>query len=158
MQTPEDPRVAPAPGHPPTHSGVPRLGSVPVFVRDQQRALEFYRDKLKFQVLMDIPLSGGKRWIAVAREAGETELILYHPASFAKEETVRAELDARVGTWTGIVFLTDDIQHTYRAMHERGVVFETEPKRQPWGGWEAFFQDSEGNRFHLAQRPEGMPA
>jgi catechol 2,3-dioxygenase-like lactoylglutathione lyase family enzyme len=133
--------------------GITRLGSVPVFVRDQDRALAFYRDQLGFEVVLDLPLGGGRRWIAVARQRGETELILFHPASYAAGDEETAALDARVGQWTGIVFFTEDIEHTYRLLHERGVRFAAAPKRQAWGGWEAFFSDPEGNRFHLVQRP-----
>ena len=135
---------------------VTRLGSMPIFVTDQDRALEFYRDKLGFEVVYDVPIGGDRRWIAVAREKGETELILFHPESYSGNAERSEELHKRVGIWTGIIFLTDDIQADYKMLCESGVEFDSEPQKQPWGGWEAFFRDPDGNRFHLAQRPAGM--
>lgn len=149
MQTVDASLAAP----PAADLGITRLGSVPVFVRDQARAIAFYRDRLGLQVVLDVPLGGGRRWIALARAPGETELILFHPASYAGRADKTAALEARVGQWTGIVFLTDDIERTYRLLRERGVAFDGPPKRQAWGGVEAFFSDPEGNRFHLVQRP-----
>jgi predicted enzyme related to lactoylglutathione lyase len=62
----------------------------------------------------------------------------------------------RVGVWTGIVFLTDDISASYTELKNQGVKFEAEPKRQAWGGVEACFSDPDNNRFQLVQRPPGM--
>jgi lactoylglutathione lyase len=126
------------------------LGMVPIFVSDQQRALEFYRDKLGFEVVMDNPYSGygpeGFRWITVAPVKGGPQLILYHPGMHPSDE---AELRSRVGSWTGIVFFTDDIQGDHQKLSQRGVDFDAPPSEQPWGGWEAWFSDPDGNSFHL---------
>jgi len=130
-----------------------RLGSVPVFVSDQDRALEFYRDKLGFEVVADIPVAERIRWVAVASRKGEAEIILYPPAFGGDKEE---ELKRRVGQWTGMVFLTEDIRATYEMLRQRGVEFEAEPSQQPWGGLETWFSDPDGNRLHLAQRPDWM--
>jgi catechol 2,3-dioxygenase-like lactoylglutathione lyase family enzyme len=133
---------------------IDRIGMVPIFVSDQQRALEFYRDKLGFEVILDDPYSGygadAFRWITVAPKKGGTQFILYHPAMNPGDD----ELENRVGTWTGIVFFTDDIMGTYKTLSERGVQFDGEPKKQPWGGYECFFRDPDGNRFHLGPPAE----
>lgn len=130
------------------------LGMVPIFVSDQQRALEFYRDKLGFEVGMDDPYTGygpeGYRWITVAPQKGGPQLILYHPGMLPSGGD---ELTHRVGSWTGIVFYTDDIDETYKTWLERGVKFDAPPSPQPWGGYETWFTDPDGNRFHL-----GTPA
>lgn len=131
------------------------VGMVPIFVSDQQRALEFYRDRLGFKVVMDDPYSGygsdGFRWITVAPEKGGAQLILYHPEM---NPGGGDELLKRVGTWTGIVFYTDDVMGTYRTLKERDVPFDDEPRKQPWGGYECFFRDPDGNRFHLGPPPQ----
>jgi lactoylglutathione lyase len=128
------------------------LGMLPIFVSDQQRALEFYRDKLGFEVVMDNPYTGygpeGFRWITVAPEAGGPQLILYHPGMHPDQDRVK-ELQGRVGSWTGMIFHTDDIHAAYETLRGRGVPFEGPPSQQPWGGWETWFTDPDGNRFHL---------
>jgi catechol 2,3-dioxygenase-like lactoylglutathione lyase family enzyme len=121
------------------------LGMVPIFVSDQQRALEFYRDKLGFEVVMDDPYSG-YRWITVAPVKSGPQLILYHPGMYPGGD---AKLRSRVGSWTGIVFFTDDIHGDYQKLSQHGVHFDDPPSEQSWGGWLASFTDPDGNSFHL---------
>jgi len=128
-----------------------RLGSVPVFVSDVERSLAFYRDTLGFEVTMDMPFGPDWRWVTVAQGPGQTELILFHPSKAVLGSQATA-VEQRIGTWTGIVLLTDDIQASYQAMIELGVEVAGPPRQQPWGGWETSFSDPDGNRFHLAQR------
>ena len=58
-----------------------RVGTVSVFVTDQDRAKDFYTNVLEFELRADAPLHPGAsaRWIAVAPEGAETEIILYVP-------------------------------------------------------------------------------
>jgi catechol 2,3-dioxygenase-like lactoylglutathione lyase family enzyme len=128
------------------------LGSIPVFVSDQDRALSFFTEKLGLEVVFDQQYGPDFRWVAVARKKGETELILFRPTpSIAGNQF--EELRGRIGTWTGIVFLTDDIEATYRVLRERQVEFQKAPTKQAWGGIEAIFSDPDVNYFHLVQRP-----
>lgn len=130
------------------------IGSVPVFVSDQARALDFYRDKLGFEVGMDIPIAQGVRWLTVSPKKGDTEFILFPPAMAGSGEA--AEMQRRVGSWTGIVILSDDCRRDYSQLAQRGVEFISEPKQQLWGGWMAEFADADGNRFQLVERPAHM--
>jgi predicted enzyme related to lactoylglutathione lyase len=133
---------------------ITRLGAVPIFVSDCDRAITFWSNQMRFEVVMDIAFGAG-RWVTVARGKGETELILYHPTpALSGDEEV--ELMKRIGTWTGIILFADDIHETYRELLGRGVEFVGEPRQQFWGGWEVLFVDPDGNRFHLVQRPDGM--
>ncbi|HYP30170.1 MAG TPA: VOC family protein [Blastocatellia bacterium] len=129
-----------------------RIGSVPIFVSDQERALAFYRDKLGFEVVLDQQYGPEFRWVTVARQEGETELVLFRPVPSIAGNQLK-ELEGRIGIWTGITFLTADINATYQTLRQRGVEFQTEPTRQAWGGTEALFSDPDGNYFHLVQRP-----
>jgi lactoylglutathione lyase len=129
------------------------LGSIPIFVSDQERTLAFFRDKLGFEVVFDKQYGPEFRWVALARQAGATEIVLFRPVPSLGDDQFK-ELTARIGTWTGIVFLSDDIQADYDLLIERGVEFRTKPTRQGWGGSEAIFSDPDGNFFHLVQRPK----
>jgi catechol 2,3-dioxygenase-like lactoylglutathione lyase family enzyme len=127
----------------------PRLGSVPVYVSDQQRALEFYRDSLGFEVVMDVPLGPDARWLVVAPEPGGPEISIFKPeggGTFGTQSHVE-----RVGEPTGYIFFTDDMQATYAMLRDRGVSFASEPKQEQWG-WQTSFTDPDGNGFLLVQR------
>lgn len=130
------------------------IGSVPVFVNDQARALEFYRDKLGFEVAMDMPVAQGVRWLTVTPKKGNTEFILFPPMMAGSSGA--EEMQRRVGSWTGIVLLSDDCRGDHKRLAERGVQFTAEPKQQMWGGWMAEFADADGNRFQLVERPTYM--
>ena len=134
---------------------ITRFGSVPIFVSDQSRSLEFFRDKVGLEVILDQRYGPTLRWVTVALHKGATEIVLFRPVP-AIVGAGAEELQERIGTWTGIVFLTDDISTTYRELLERGVDFLAAPKLQPWGAWETQFTDPDGNSFHLAQRPENV--
>lgn len=126
------------------------IGSVTVFVADQQRALDFYRDKLGFEITLDTPLGGGLRWLSVAPYGGATELVLFHPAMAGAE---RAQIERRVGTWTGIVLLTENCRARYQELLALGVVFTSSPRQPFSGGWAAELADPDGNRIELVERP-----
>jgi catechol 2,3-dioxygenase-like lactoylglutathione lyase family enzyme len=60
---------------------IDRIGSVSIFVSDQDRAREFYTKTLGFELREDAPLYPGAtaRWVSVAPAGAETEAILYLP-------------------------------------------------------------------------------
>jgi predicted enzyme related to lactoylglutathione lyase len=109
--------------------------SIPV--RDQQRALEFYTQKLGFRIATDQQMGpGGQRWIELRIGKAETRFVLF---------TMEGE-EGRVGSRMNCSLSCDDVDTTYRQFSERGVEFEGPPQKQPWGSF-AIMKDSEGNRF-----------
>lgn len=109
--------------------------SIPV--RDQQRALEFYTQKLGFRVATDQQMGpGGQRWIELRIGKAETRFVLF---------TMDGE-EGRVGTQMNCSLTCDDVDATYRQLGERGVAFEGPPQKQPWGSY-VTMMNSEGNRF-----------
>jgi catechol 2,3-dioxygenase-like lactoylglutathione lyase family enzyme len=128
---------------------IKQTGTVTVFVSDQDRAKAFYTDKLGFKVTADYPIDPHTRWLTVTAPEDDTEICLLRPGPMHDDAE---ELKQRIGAWTGIVFLTDDIDKTYKTLHDRGVEFDHEPRPQPWGGKEARFSDQDNNSFELVQR------
>jgi lactoylglutathione lyase len=126
-----------------------KVGTVSVFVSDQERAKKFYTDVLGFELRTDAPLYPGSeaRWIAVAPAGAETEIILYLPdENWAHYEQV-------VGKSQAITLDTSDISAVYEGLKAKGVTFVQEPDPQPWGTF-ATLQDSEGNLILLVEQPE----
>ncbi len=52
---------------------------------------------------------------------------------------------------SSISFETEDIQATYTELAGKGVKFQRQPAKTPWGGQEALFIDPFGNSFLLQQ-------
>jgi catechol 2,3-dioxygenase-like lactoylglutathione lyase family enzyme len=111
---------------------------VSIPVRDQQRALEFYTTKLGFRVVTDQPFSGEQRWIELGVGRSGTGVTLFTPPGH----------EERIGTFTGISFVADDVKATWRELAAKGVVFIQEPKEEGWGT-SAIFADPDGNQFVL---------
>ena len=119
---------------------IKRVKTVGVNVRDQQRALDFFVNKLGFEKRADEPMGPDARWLEVAPPGAETGLALWTPP----------QLQDRIGTFSQVVFKCDDVNATYEELRKRGVTFTQEPKDQP-GGVMALFVDPDGNTFVLAE-------
>src|SRR5712692_4093593 len=115
-----------------------------VYVSDQDRALDFYVNKLGFETRSDQPLGPESRWIEVAPPGAQTTLLLYKPTPDAPGAETYELAESRIGKNTGVLLTTDDINATYRELSSRGVQFPTPPEKQEWGWW-AVLSDPDGN-------------
>ena len=118
---------------------IKQIKFVSIPVTDQNRALDFYTDKLGFTIITDQPFDEKQRWIELRVPGAETRVVLF---------TAEGE-EKRIGGLMNISYACDDIGRTYEELKKRGVEFEGPPERQHWGGY-ALFKDSEGNRFVLS--------
>ncbi len=138
-----------------------RIQAVRVFVRDQDRSLRFYLDKLGFRLAADARLQSGQRWVAVAPPDGTAVLSLVAPSPRSPERRL-------IGRATQVVFVTEDVLGKFREWHKRGVRFRHEPRLQrikyergaplgqptAWGGVFTRFEDVDGNSFALVSLDE----
>lgn len=138
---------------------ITRLTHNSVYVLDQDRAKEFYTQKLGFELCNDLVMDegfegGGQgfRWLTVSPPGQpEVQFILAdcrmgHSPENAEE--LRA-LVAKGALGVGVLG-TDDCHKTYRELSERGVEFISEPAERPYG-IEATFRDDSGNMFSLTE-------
>jgi predicted enzyme related to lactoylglutathione lyase len=118
---------------------IKQIKFVSIPVRDQNRALDFYTDKLGFTIIADKPFDGKQRWIELRIPKAQTRVVLFTTDADKK----------RIGTFMNLSFACDDVEKSYKEFKERGVEFDGPPKKQPWGTF-AIFKDSEGNSFVLS--------
>jgi len=111
--------------------------SIPVV--DQERALQFYTEKLGMRVITDAPFDDKQRWIELGIPRAETRVVLFTAPGQEK----------MIGGFMNLSFATDDVEETWRELKERGVEFVKDPKKEDWGT-AAIFRDSEGNQFVLS--------
>jgi len=120
-----------------------------IFVEDQEKALNFYTEKLGFVKKEDLP-AGEYRWLTVVSpyELEGTELLLepnIHPAANEYQKKLFAE---------GIpvtMFGVTDIQKEYQQLNEKGVRFTMEPTKAGEVTI-AVFDDTCGNLIQLVQK------
>jgi len=115
---------------------IKKIKFISIPITDQNRALDFYTEKLGFTIITDQPFDEKQRWIELRVPKAETRVVLF---------TAEGE-EKRVGTMMNMSYECDDIDKTYEELKARGVEFEGAPEKQPWGTY-AIFKDSEGNRF-----------
>jgi catechol 2,3-dioxygenase-like lactoylglutathione lyase family enzyme len=126
-----------------TTTHITQVGRVMVPVTDQDRAIEFYVDKLGFEKIADIPFGNGDRWVEVKPAGGEAAIALVRPPEGQGD---------RPGVDTRIALETDDIDATHEALKSAGVDVDAEVSRM--GGpvpplcW---FRDQDGNTLMLVQ-------
>lgn len=118
------------------------LGSVTVFVTDQDRAVDFYTNKLGFELRRDQSF-GPIRWVEVAPAGSTTTIVLFPHHNPVYQEDLMRE-------FTGLQFITDDLRATHEELSGRGVTFVQEPTRMPFG-YTAVFADEDKNQYSLLQ-------
>lgn len=114
---------------------------VSVPTSNQDNALEFWSEKVGFDILTDQPMGPDQRWIELGVGSSETRLVLF---------TMDGHED-RIGTAFSGALACDDVEATYRQLKERGVEFKTPPTKQAWGEF-AIMKDLDGNEFVLSSR------
>ncbi len=128
------------------------MGGVIVIVSNQKKALEFYSQKLGFEIKENVDEGEGS-WIEVRPKNSGAPISLVNPdyTNWSPENKERAKL--KMGTDTGIWFYAKDIKSVYQNLKSRDVEI-TEPKKQPWGVLLSRFYDQDRNEFSLLENPE----
>jgi catechol 2,3-dioxygenase-like lactoylglutathione lyase family enzyme len=120
---------------------IKRIKFLSIPVRDQDRALRFYTEKLGFRVVADQPFSETQRWIELAIPGADTGVVLFTPEG----------QEDRIGGFMNTSWEVDDIEATYDELRNKGVEFAGPPQKQPWGSF-LVMKDSEGNQIVLGTR------
>lgn len=120
---------------------IKRIKFLGIPVRDQDRALSFYTEKLGFRVLTDQQLSEKQRWIELTIPGADTGIVLFTPDGH----------EDRIGTYVNTSWEVDNVEKTYADLQSKGVEFAEPPQKQPWGNF-AIMKDPDGNQIVLASR------
>ena len=138
------------------------IGSIALVVKDYDDAIEFYTQKLNFELVEDTDLGDDKRWVLISppnsngansnetnsngTNSSRTNLLL------AKATT--PEQISAIGNQTGgrvFLFLhTNDFWRDYNLMLSKGVTFNEEPRVEPYGTV-VVFEDLYGTQWDLLQ-------
>ncbi|KAA6464509.1 hypothetical protein DYQ86_00610 [Acidobacteria bacterium AB60] len=120
-----------------------RIQFVPVFVRDLDRSIQFFVERLGFKVISEARPTDAERRVAVAPPDGTALLSLRAPDAESRDYQ-------RIGRSGPVVFLTDDVENKFDEWSSRGVPFR-QPVQMAGGGrpFYAEFEDPDGNRFTL---------
>jgi catechol 2,3-dioxygenase-like lactoylglutathione lyase family enzyme len=128
-----------------------------VFVLDQDQALDFYVNKLGFEVNMDVDM-GFMRWLTVSLPGdSERQVLLEHPGPPAHDEATAEqirELVTKGATGFALGFATDDLHKTYEMLKAKGVEVTDEPTERFYG-IDCGIRDPFGNNIRIVQPAKG---
>lgn len=108
-------------------------------VSDQDRAEDFYVNRLGLSVVADVPSGHHGRWLQVALPGAATSLAIV-PGT-----------DDRVPGSAAVVFESDDIDADVAALRNRGVDLPGRVEQMPWAR-AIRFTDPDGNHLALQTR------
>jgi len=127
-----------------------KIGSVALVVDDYDDAIEFYTQKLQFELTQDTDLGAGKRWVLVTPpNANGTSLLLAQ----ASEAQQRAAVGNQTGGRVFLFLHTNDFWRDHQQMLANGVKFNEQPRVEVYG-MVAVFEDLYGNKWDLLQLNE----
>lgn len=113
--------------------------TVAVAVADQDRAVQFYVDRLGFEKRIDAPTGDGFRWIEVAPPGAAVSIALTSASS-----------ESPAGTDTGIRLVTSDADREQETMRRRGVDADG-VLRRPDVPAMFTFRDLDGNTLYVVE-------
>jgi len=124
-----------------------RLTHIALIVRDYDEAINFYVNKLNFELIEDSEQTEGKRWVLVAPKGINNCNLLLAKAANNEQKT-------RIGNQTGgrvFLFLnTDDFDSDYANLINNNINIIREPKVEPYGKV-CVFEDLYGNLWDLIE-------
>jgi len=125
-----------------------RLDLVTIVVESYDPAIEFFVEKLGFQLVDDSPAVTNdghpKRWVVVRPPGAQTGILLARAEGKRQASVVGGQVAGRVGFFLRV----DDFEEAHDRMASVGVEFVTPPRTERYGRV-AVFLDIAGNRWDL---------
>ena len=123
------------------------LSAISILVSDYDEAIAWYGEKLGFELIVDTPMGGGKRWVVVSPSSDAQTRIILAKASGAEQTAL---IGRQLGGRVGFFLQTPAFDEAYTRMVEAGVVFREEPRSEPYGKV-VVFEDCYGNGWDLIE-------
>ena len=123
-----------------------------IYVRDQDEALQFYVDKLGFELHTDAR-NGDYRWLTIRHpDQLDFQLGLFRPGPPTVDQETAGTIHEVVakGAMPPLVLVVDDCRAAYDRFFAAGVEFTQEPVAR-FGSVDASFRDPSGNGWKLTE-------
>jgi catechol 2,3-dioxygenase-like lactoylglutathione lyase family enzyme len=120
---------------------------IALVVNDYDEAIEFYTQKLHFDLIEDTVLSETKRWVLVAPKGSDgTALLLARAANDIQKQSIGNQSGGRV-----FLFLkTDDFDRDFQNLIDNQIKIVRQPSTESYGKV-AVFEDLYGNLWDLIE-------
>ena len=124
-----------------------RISNIALVVENYDDAIEFYTQKLNFELVENTDLGGGKRWVQISPPNAEgTNILLAKASNDQQQQSIGNQAGGRV-----FLFLqTNDFWRDYEYMKSQGVEFTEQPRVEEYGTV-VVFKDLYGTKWDLLQ-------
>ena len=127
-----------------------KIGNIALVIEDYDEAIDFYVNKLNFDLIEDTQLDENKRWVVVSpKGSNESRLLL------AKADN--SDQKSRIGNQTGgrvfLFLFTDNFERDFNNLKRQNVTIIREPKDEVYGKV-LVFSDLYGNLWDLIEPKE----
>jgi len=123
------------------------LAQIALVVNDYDEAIQFYTQKLQFELVEDTKLSETKRWVVVKPKGGKGAALLLAKAASEEQKS-------RIGNQTGgrvFLFLhTDNFDRDYQNILAQKIKIINGPREEKYGKV-LVFEDLYGNLWDLIE-------
>lgn len=123
-----------------------KFHAMALVVNDYDEAIDFYTNKLHFDLIEDTQLSETKRWVLVRPKGSEASLLLAKAASEEQASRIGNQAGGRV-----FLFLhTDDFERDYKNLLNNQIKIVRGPVKESYGSV-IVFEDLYGNLWDLIE-------
>jgi len=112
---------------------LPPVSMIMLGVRDLEKSVSFYRDRLGIDIRQRIP---GFAFL----DSGALTIVLSEPLAMNVSPLAGA---------TEVIFSVNDVRASYEALKDQGVEFSQEPRNVSGPMWAANFRDPDGHLLTL---------
>ncbi len=123
------------------------LANIAIVVRDYEEAIEFYTQKLHFELIEDTPLSAEKRWVRVRPRGSQGCCLLL---AKAKNDTQAPFVGNQTGGRVFLFLHTDNFDRDYQNLLKHNIKIIREATVESHGKV-AVFEDLYGNLWDLIE-------
>jgi predicted enzyme related to lactoylglutathione lyase len=123
------------------------ISKLALVVNDYDEAIDFYTNKLHFDLLEDTKLSEEKRWVVVRPPGGKGCSLLL---AKAKNEEQLAAVGNQTGGRVFLFLFTDDVERDYKNLKENNITIVREITEEEYGKV-TVFADLYGNLWDLIE-------
>ncbi|MBN4070593.1 VOC family protein [Olleya sp. AH-315-F22] len=124
-----------------------KIAHIALLVKNYDEAINFYVNKLKFNLIEDIVLDQNKRWVLVSPSSKSgSSLLLAKAAGHNQEKAIGNQSGGRV-----FLFLnTDNFKRDFQNLIDNNIKIVREPKEESYG-IVVVFEDLYGNLWDLIE-------
>ncbi len=128
-----------------------RLGHLALRVKDMERSLDFYCDKLGLQRAFNLDSPSGEPWIVYIKVAEGQFIELFYGGT-RQPETTQSDIG-----FNHLCLEVDDLHATAAHLKQQGVELDVEPKKGMDHNWQCWVRDPDGNRIEFMQLAPESP-